>query len=121
MTTTTPTPKSPNPIRAPLSLPPTGPSVTTGGPVTGPPLVGNEPAVVLDVGLALTVVLVGGPVVVVLVGGPVVVVLVGGPVVVVLVGGPVVVVLVGGPVAQEGRVMVLVSRVTAPLRASNRP
>lgn len=49
----------------------------------------------------------------------VVVVVVGGAVVVVVGGG--VVVDVGGGVTQLGRVMVLVSRVTAPLRAKTRP
>jgi hypothetical protein len=49
----------------------------------------------------------------------VVVVVVGGAVVVVVGGG--VVVDVGGGVTQLGRVMVLVSRVTAPLRANTRP
>ncbi|SPZ39568.1 Uncharacterised protein [Rhodococcus wratislaviensis] len=51
----------------------------------------------------------------------VVVVVVGGAVVVVVVVGGGVVVDVGGGVPQLGRVMVLVSRVTAPLRANTRP
>ncbi|MDH6285964.1 hypothetical protein M2275_000863 [Rhodococcus opacus] len=61
-------------------------------------------------------------VVVVVVGGAVVVVVVvGGAVVVVVVVGGGVVVDVGGGVTQLGREMVLLSRVTAPLRASTRP
>ena len=50
-----------------------------------------------------------------------VVVVVGGAVVVVVVVGGGVVVDVGGGVTQLGREMVLLSRVTAPLRASTRP
>ncbi len=74
-------------------------------------------AVVVVVG-AVVVVVVVGAVVVVVVGAVVVVVV--GAVDVVVVAGAVVVVVGGGPV-HVGRVMALESKVTAALRASNRP